>query len=159
MSRPPHNQQRADAPHHEGPKPVGPEQSADTGHGAAPGHAPDALVEAVATRVVELLRPVLTDRPSTSLVDAQTLAGVLGVTAEWVYDHAVELGVIRLGDGDRPRLRFEVSTALEALRARSAGSRSQESSPPATTPISAGRRRSSAGTSDDLLPIRGRRAA
>ena len=37
---------------------------------------------------------------------AGQLAARLGVTAQWVYDHQNELGVVRLGSGRKPRLRF-----------------------------------------------------
>jgi hypothetical protein len=30
----------------------------------------------------------------------------LGVSREWVYEHAEELGASRIGTGSRPRLRF-----------------------------------------------------
>jgi hypothetical protein len=41
------------------------------------------------------------------LVDAATVARTLGVTRDWVYLHANELGAIRLG-GKRGRLRFDL---------------------------------------------------
>jgi hypothetical protein len=53
-------------------------------------------------------------------VDAGELARVLGVDREWVYDHGDQLGAIRLGDGPRPRLRFEVGRAVAAFRDLSA---------------------------------------
>jgi hypothetical protein len=43
------------------------------------------------------------------LVDAQTLAGYLGVGVAWVYEHAVELGARRLGSGPKARLSFRSS--------------------------------------------------
>ena len=63
------------------------------------------------------IRGVLEDllghrRPT--LLDAQALADELGVSREYVYRHADELGVIRLSGGERGPLRFELSTALEA---------------------------------------------
>ncbi len=73
-----------------------------------------ASVEAVARRVVELLR----DEGSSSvrgLVDAVTLAAELGVTRSWVYEHRAELGAVRLGAGSKPRLRFDVQRAREVL--------------------------------------------
>jgi hypothetical protein len=50
------------------------------------------------------------------LVDAAAVAAMLGVTRGWVYEHATELGAVRLGAGTRPRLRFDphvVGVALE----------------------------------------------
>jgi hypothetical protein len=48
-------------------------------------------------------------------VDATTLATELGVTRSWVYEHRDELGAVRLGAGPKPRLRFDVETASQAL--------------------------------------------
>lgn len=40
------------------------------------------------------------------LVDAVEIARLLGKTRSWVYEHAGELGAVRLGSGPRPRLGF-----------------------------------------------------
>ena len=73
-------------------------------------------VEAVARRTVELLRG---ERPMTfSLVDARQLADLLGVHPSFVYAHATELGAMRLGNGRKARIRFDVDRAREALDAR-----------------------------------------
>jgi hypothetical protein len=73
-------------------------------------------VEAVARRVLELLR---NERPSTfKLVDARELAGLLGVSVHYVYEHAAELGVLRLGSGRKARIRFDANTARQALESR-----------------------------------------
>jgi hypothetical protein len=70
-------------------------------------------VEAVARRTVELLNGA---RPSTfKLVGARELAGRLGVSVDYVYGHAAQLGAVRLGGGQRPRIRFDVETARRAL--------------------------------------------
>jgi hypothetical protein len=50
-----------------------------------------------------------------ALVDAVELAARLNVSRAFVYEHAHELGVVRLGDGTRARLRFDESTARAAL--------------------------------------------
>jgi hypothetical protein len=70
----------------------------------------------VTERVLELLDK----RQANDLVDAADLARVLGVDREWVYEHADRLGAIRLGDGLRPRLRFEVGRAVASFRDLSA---------------------------------------
>ena len=69
----------------------------------------DRLSGAIVARVVELLRGQgLSPRPSesTAWLDAQEVAQRLGVSREWVYEHADELGALRIGSGPRPRLRF-----------------------------------------------------
>jgi hypothetical protein len=69
-------------------------------------------IEAIAHRVAKLLNqsPALV-----RLVDAATLARVLGVERDWIYAHANQLGAIRLG-GSTGRLRFDPNHALHALR-------------------------------------------
>jgi hypothetical protein len=70
-------------------------------------------IEAVATRVLELL-----DEQSAThrrYVDAATLARILGVDRDWIYARARALGAVRLGDGPRARLRFDLDAALVKL--------------------------------------------
>jgi hypothetical protein len=70
-------------------------------------------IEAVAARVVALLRDETEgDR---HYVDAATLARILGVRRGWVYSRARELGVVRLGDGPRAPLRFDIERVRAAL--------------------------------------------
>lgn len=64
----------------------------------------DSEIEAVAARVVELLR---SPQLSRELVDANEIARRFGVSRAFVYDHAEDLGAIRLGPGPRARLRFD----------------------------------------------------
>jgi hypothetical protein len=90
-------------------------------------------------------------RASSGLVDAATLAAALGVTRGYVYDHADELGVIRLGSGPRARLRFAFDEALGRL-ASCSGDRESER---VVEPDRGGRPRS-LGTNVELLPVRGR---
>ncbi len=46
--------------------------------------------------------------PSTpALIDPAEAARRLGRTRRWIYEHADELGAIRLGTGPRPRLMFD----------------------------------------------------
>lgn len=75
------------------------------------------LADLIVDRLAERLQPT----PEPVLLTAQQVAERFGVSAEWVRDHAAELGVVRLGDGKRPRLRFELSKVTAALTARSAG--------------------------------------
>src|SRR3954466_2074253 len=70
-------------------------------------------IEAVAARVVALLRDGTEgDR---HYVDAATLARILGVRRGWVYSRARELGGVRLGDGPRAPLRFDIERVRVAL--------------------------------------------
>jgi hypothetical protein len=115
------------------------------------GPAPD-IAEVVASRVVQLLEPVLADlcgpRPAAVLVDAATLAAELGVSRRFVYEHASELGARRLGTGNRARLRFdtdEAKAALQRLDHRSPAPRRELPSPPRPARHGVG----------ELLPIRG----
>lgn len=69
-------------------------------------------VEAIAARVAELLVPPPEATPR--YVDAARLAEVLGVERQWVYEHAAQLGALRLG-GARGRLRFDLVHVRRAL--------------------------------------------
>jgi hypothetical protein len=76
-------------------------------------------IEQIAQRVAELLRNgAPPSRPGPGLLDARELASALGVSRDWVYEHAGELGVITLGDGPRPRMRFDPDVASLAFAAR-----------------------------------------
>ena len=70
-------------------------------------------LEAIAQRIAGLLAHTPPAPPR--LVDAATLAAMLGVERDWVYAHATKLGAIRLG-GPNGRLRFDPTHALKALR-------------------------------------------
>ncbi len=83
----------------------------------------DAIAERAAMRVVQLLGPPRA--VAGQLVDPKELAGTLKVSVDYVYAHAVDLGVMRLGDGPKARLRFDLQTAQTAMRARK--------QPPSTT--------------------------
>lgn len=109
-----------------------------------------ALVEAVAVRVAELLADEHAALPTARLLDAAQLAGLLGVARSWVYEHAETLGAVRLGDGDRPRLRFDPAVALAAWKARDRE--------PALEPAPRTPRRRTTPRGPELLPIRGRAA-
>ncbi len=86
-------------------------------------------MENVAERVVELLRvsdDLSPQRGAPRLVDARELAARLGVSRDYVYAHADELGAVRLGGGSKPRLRFDLEAAREAM-SRYASKQSQDS--------------------------------
>lgn len=52
------------------------------------------------------------------LLTASDVAAAYSVARGWVYAHADELGAIRLGDGPRPRLRFDPAVVGQRLQAR-----------------------------------------
>ena len=49
------------------------------------------------------------------LVDAAEIARIYGKTRSWVYEHAGELGAVRLGKGSRPRLGFSPARVASQL--------------------------------------------
>ena len=104
----------------------------------------DALGEAIADRLAEVwgLRRVTED-----VVDASTLAARLGVSAQWVRDHADELGGWRLGSGPKAPYRFHASGAERALR----GATRQ----PEAKPVESSRSRRRTSSRSRLLPVRG----
>jgi hypothetical protein len=73
----------------------------------------DAIVEATARRVVEIVAP--TAATAFALVGARELAHELGVSLDYVYSHATELSGMRLGSGRRARIRFDLGQARRAL--------------------------------------------
>lgn len=77
----------------------------------------EAIAEATAKKVIELVRE---PGRTFGLVDAHELAVALGVSLDYVYSHAVELGAMRLGSGPKARIRFDLDRARRALEARSA---------------------------------------
>jgi hypothetical protein len=83
------------------------------------------LVDAVARRVLDMLDERNAAQTAGRLVDASTLARMLGVSRSTVYAIADELGAVRLGGGSKPRLRFDPERARAAMSC-SLGKRSHE---------------------------------
>ena len=100
-----------------------------------------ALIEAIARRVAELIRGEL-GLPS-RLLSPSEVAALLRVSRTWVYEHADELGAVRLGTGPRARLRFDASRVSSAI---SSGASNGTPRLP----------RKEAQCAADLLPIYGR---
>ena len=74
----------------------------------------EAIAEHAAHRVVQLL-----GQPTPGayqLLDPKELAGALNVSLDYVYAHAADLGAMRLGDGPKARLRFDLQAAQRAMR-------------------------------------------
>jgi hypothetical protein len=72
----------------------------------------DEDIERIAVRVAEVLQEE--DATGARFVDAAFVARKLGVDRDWVYEHARELGGVRLG-GPRGRLRFDLPTIRRRL--------------------------------------------
>jgi len=75
-----------------------------------------ATVEAIAHEVAELLRR-RGEAGERGLLTAGQVAARFGVDRSWVYAHAHQLGVVRLGFGRRPRLRFDPAVVAQHLLA------------------------------------------
>ena len=111
-------------------------------------------LEQLADLIVAKLAPAAPGR----LLTASEAAERLGVTREWLYDHADQLQAVRLGTGPKARLRFDPEQVTAALQSFDAGKGSQ---PPDPAPPRASRRRASRATAGgnqlvpELLPIRG----
>lgn len=88
------------------------------------------------------------------LLTAAEIASRFGVSAEWVRDNAERLEAVCLGDGPRPRLRFDAGRVLEALTRRSGSGRSDDENPPVETVDREARREGDLGSRLDNLPFR-----
>ena len=86
----------------------------------------------------------------TKLIDAGEVSRILGCERSWVYEHQVELGVIHLGHGSRPRLRFERERIVEIASA-------PRIEPPREPRRAIEKRRRSKRSTVPLLEIKGRR--
>lgn len=107
------------------------------------------VIDAIARRVVELLEQKGLQKRE--LVDAAELGRMFGIERSWVYSHAIELGVVKLGSGRKPRLRFDPEVAARVLKRVGEG--------PADPPTRSGERadqpRGDGGSVVPLLSVRG----
>jgi hypothetical protein len=80
------------------------------------------LIDAVARRFLELVREAdaATGTDPPDLLTVAEVAERLKMSPKWVYAHQRRLGVIKLGDGPKARLRFD-PRAVEELRQPDAG--------------------------------------
>jgi hypothetical protein len=104
----------------------------------------------------DLLVAAATQGGTSHLLTVADVALVLQLEASWVYDHARELGAVRLGRGVRSPIRFEPRTVAAGLRALAQGASSE---PPALeAPVQAARakKKKSRGGGPSLLPVRPR---
>ena len=76
-------------------------------------------VEAIADALARKVAEIVGARSATfGLVAARELAEELGVSTDYVYAHAAELGAMRLGAGPKARIRFDLDRARLALEGR-----------------------------------------
>lgn len=99
------------------------------------------LTEGDVRAVADALADALTARPSCKYTDAQGVATYLAVKVDWVYDHAGPLGAVRLGDGPKSRLRFDLDRVDEWVSAFNVGKRSEPADTAAATAPQVGRPR------------------
>jgi hypothetical protein len=119
------------------------------------------LADLVAERVLDRMGAAPASDAPPALIDAAEVARRLSKTPAWVREHADELGVIRLGDGPRPRLAFDPDRVAAALGSDDRLHREQAPRAPdvpAQPAVRRRRRRTANGHHPDLLPIRGTRA-
>lgn len=107
----------------------------------------DELAELVADRVAERLRR---EGTGSLLIDVAGVARRLGVSRDFVYRNAEELGAIRLGEGPRPRLRFDPATVDERFAQRT----SRDTTPKPTRRTGRAVRRAPSEPRG-LLPVKG----
>jgi hypothetical protein len=107
----------------------------------------DRLADLLAERLAVRLSG-LTPARAESLVDAAEIARLHSKTRSWVYEHAGELGAVRLGSGPRPRLAFSPTRVAERL---------EKVDKPATAPLPEApqprRRRQRAGRTASGAPL------
>jgi hypothetical protein len=76
-------------------------------------------VEAIADAIARKVAEIVSARSTTfGIVDARELAEELGVSIDYVYAHAAELGAMRLGAGPKARIRLDLDRARQALESR-----------------------------------------
>lgn len=81
------------------------------------------------------------------VLDVVQVAGLLGRSRDWVYQHAAELGAFKMGAGPRARLGFDEQAITAWKRDRAVGLRSPI---PDARPLPRSRRRSAP---PDLIPF------
>lgn len=93
--------------------------------------APESIAS-IAASLAELLGVIPEPQPEVPprLLSAAEVARWWAVERSWVYNHARELGACRLGDGPRPRLRFDRDEVAERLGAPLPKRRDPAAGPP-----------------------------
>jgi predicted DNA-binding transcriptional regulator AlpA len=107
-------------------------------------------VRAIAEAVVDMLAErglVIYAGPGASarVLNAREVARLLGRSAPWVYEHATELGAIRMGNGPKARIGFDLAT-IEQWK------RDHQSRPPETRKPARRPPRNAASRAANLIP-------
>lgn len=123
--------------------------------GAYDDDALDRLADLLAERLAVRLSG-LAPAGAEPLVDAAEIARLHGKTRSWVYEHAGELGAVRLGSGPRPRLAFSPARVAEQLETVDEPATTP---PPEPAPLRRRRQRASrTATGAPLLHVRSHEA-
>jgi hypothetical protein len=77
-------------------------------------------IEAIADGVAERLAERDRLRANIGFATAAEVAELYGVTTSWVYANKKRLGAVKLGDGPKARLRFDLERVEQELRPRTA---------------------------------------
>jgi hypothetical protein len=113
----------------------------------------DRLADLLVDRLAARLGGLIPERVE-PLVDAVEIARLFGRTRSWVYEHAGELGAVRLGSGPRPRLGFSLGRV--AAHFEQASEPTPLAVPRSAPPRRARRRRADRTASGaELLRVRG----
>lgn len=97
--------------------PLGMPPDAGVGESRYEDDALDRLADEIAHRLAARLGALMPGQAE-ALVDATETGRMYGKARSWVYEHAGELGAVRLGSGPRPRLAFSpgrVAASLERV--------------------------------------------
>jgi predicted DNA-binding transcriptional regulator AlpA len=84
--------------------------------------------------------------PAARVLKAREVARLLGRSLPWVYEHATELGAIRMGSGPKARIGFDLATIEQWKRDH------QLAAPAARKPARRRSRRSAIATGANLIP-------
>jgi hypothetical protein len=94
---------------------VFPREGACTGHHEAAPAVEAAEIEALLRRLAEAVDTLSPDTRPRRAMTAEEVAEWWGLERGWVYEHAEELKVRRIGSGSRPRLRFDPDEVAAAM--------------------------------------------
>lgn len=105
-------------------------------------------INAIAEKVAEIIKPQHFDG---KLLTTNELCQARGLSRDWVYAHANELGAIRLSSGPKAQMRFDLAKA-DAYLATLSLLPTQEPAPQTATKRKPKRRRKTATTTPYGVP-------